>query len=52
MNDKETTTTLTLRIPTSLKLRIEIESNKDCRTINSWVNKALKEYIEMQKEKG
>ena len=43
---KEETDTLTLRLPISMKLRIEMMANKDGRTINSFVNKILKEYIE------
>lgn len=43
---KEDTDTLTLRLPISMKLRIEMMANKDGRTINSFVNKALREYID------
>jgi predicted HicB family RNase H-like nuclease len=49
---KESTETLTLRVPTSVKLQIEMAAHKDGRTINSWVNKTLKEYFESEKEKG
>ena len=49
---KESTETLTLRVPTSVKLQIEMAANKDGRTINSWVNKILKEYFDGEKEKG
>lgn len=49
---KESTETLTLRVPTSVKLQIEMAAHKDGRTINSWVNKILKEYFEGEKEKG
>ena len=42
---KEVTDTLTLRIPISMKVQIEIAANKDGRTINSWVNKVLKEKL-------
>lgn len=49
---KESTETLTLRVPTSVKLQIEMAAHKDGRTINSWVNKMLKEYFEGEKEKG
>ena len=47
---KENTETLTLRIPTSIKLQIEMAANKDGRTMNSWVNKILKEYFEGEKK--
>ena len=50
MMKKEDTITLTLRVPISLKLQIEMAANKDSRTINSWVNKVLKEQIENQKK--
>jgi predicted HicB family RNase H-like nuclease len=49
---KESTETLTLRVPTSVKLQIEMAAHKDGRTINSWVNKILKEYFDDEKEKG
>jgi predicted HicB family RNase H-like nuclease len=49
---KESTETLTLRIPTSIKLQIEMAAHKDGRTLNSWVNKILKEYFEGVKNKG
>jgi predicted HicB family RNase H-like nuclease len=42
---KEETDTLTLRVPISMKVQIEIVANKDGRTINSWVNKVLKEKL-------
>lgn len=41
---------MTIRVPISLKLQIEIEANKDDRTINSLVNKILKDYIENVKK--
>lgn len=49
MKEKEPTINLTLRIPISLKLRIEMEAYKDERTVNSYVNKLLKEYHEAKK---
>lgn len=52
MKTKESTETLTLRIPTSIKLQIEMAAHKDGRTLNSWVNKILKEYFEGVKNKG
>ena len=43
---KELTDTLTLRLPISLKLRLEMTANKEGRTINSMANKIIKEYFE------
>ena len=51
MKKKESTETLTLRVPQSLKLQIEMAANKDGRTINSWVNKVMREYFETEKNK-
>lgn len=51
MKSKELTENLTLRVPTSIKLQIEMAANKDSRTINSWVNKLLKDYFENEKNK-
>jgi predicted HicB family RNase H-like nuclease len=48
---KESTETLTLRVPTSVKLQIEMAAHKDGRTINSWVNKVIREYFETKKNK-
>ena len=42
---KEPTDTLTLRVPISMKVQIEIAATKDGRTINSWVNKVLNEKL-------
>ena len=50
MKTKESTETLTLRVPTSVKLQIEMAAHKDGRTINSWVNKIIKEYFENEKK--
>ena len=49
MKTKESTETLTLRVPTSVKLQIEMAANKDGRTLNSFVNKVLKEYFDDKK---
>lgn len=46
MADKEPTINLTLRIPISMKLRLEIEAHKQNRTVNSYVNNLLKEYFD------
>lgn len=43
---KEPTDTLTLRLPISLKLRLELLANKEGRTLNSMVNKIIKDYCE------
>ena len=43
---KEPTDTLTLRLPISLKLRLELLANKEGRTINSIANKIIKNYFE------
>ena len=50
MKKKEPTETLTLRVSQSLKLQIEMAAHKDGRTINSWVNKTLKDYFELEKK--
>ena len=43
---KEPTDTLTLRLPISKKLRLEIIANKEDRTLNSLVNKIISDYLE------
>ena len=43
---KEPTDTLTLRIPISAKLRLEMIANKENRTLNSLVNKIISDYLE------
>ena len=48
---KEETDTLTLRVPISMKVQIEIAANKDGRTINSWVNKVLNEKLNENEKK-
>ena len=48
---KEPTDTLTLRLPISLKLRLEMLANKEGRTINSMVNKIIKDYLEENAKK-
>lgn len=47
---KEPTTTMTARLPLSLKLQVEMAVNNDGRTVNSLVNKVLKDYIDEQKK--
>ena len=39
---------LTLRIPISTKLRLEIIANKENRTLNSLVGKIIQDYIETE----
>ena len=48
--DKEPTQTLTLRLPISLKLRLEMIANKEGRTLNSMANKIIKEYCSSVKK--
>lgn len=48
---KEATDTLTLRLPISKKLRLEMIANKEERTINSLVNKIISEYLDNQEAK-
>lgn len=43
---KEPTQTMTIRVPISLHLQLQIAATKDSRTVNSLVNKILMEYIE------
>lgn len=49
MSKKEDTINLTLRIPISIKLRIEIEAYKEKRTVNGYINNLLQEYFNQQK---
>ena len=52
---KEPTDTLTLRIPISVKLRLEMIANKENRTLNSLVGKIIQDYIkaeDQRKKKG
>ena len=48
---REETNTLTLRLPISLKLRLEMLANKEGRTLNSMANKIIREYFESEKNK-
>lgn len=48
--NKEPTDTLTLRLPISLKLRLEMIANKEGRTLNSMTNKIIKEYCDKVKK--
>ena len=47
---KEPTQTMTIRVPLSMHLRLQMLATQDSRTINSLVNKILSEYIEGQKK--
>ena len=49
---KEETDTLSLRIPISMKLRLNMIANQENRTINSLVNQILKEYIDNKNVKN
>lgn len=42
---KEETDTLTLRVPISMKVQIEIAAKRDGRTMNSWVNKIINDKL-------
>ena len=44
--DKEQTDTLTLRLPISKKLRLEIIAYKEKRTLNSLCNKIIIDYLD------
>lgn len=46
---KEDTVTLTIRVPISLKLQLEMAAQKDGRTVNGYVNQILKQYIGVKK---
>ena len=48
---KEETCTLTLRLPISKKLRLEIIANKENRTLNSLCNKMIIDAIEEYERK-
>lgn len=48
---KEETDTLTLRVPISMKVQIEIAAKKDGRTMNSWVNKILRDKLNENQKK-
>ena len=47
---KEPTQTMTIRVPMSLHLQLQMVAYKDSRTINSLVNKILSEYVEKRKK--
>jgi predicted HicB family RNase H-like nuclease len=47
---KEPTQTMTIRVPMSLHLQLQMAAHKDGRTINSLVNKILNEYIDKRKK--
>ena len=46
---KEDTVTLTLRIPISLKLHLEMAAHQDNRTVNGYVNQLLKQHMDEKK---
>ena len=48
---REPTDTLTLRLPMSKKLRLEIIANKDGRTLNSLCNKIIMDYLDEYERK-
>jgi predicted HicB family RNase H-like nuclease len=47
---KEPTQTMTIRVPISLHLQLQILAAKDSRTINSLVNKIITEYVNAPKK--
>lgn len=49
---KEPTQTMTIRVPISLHLQLQILATKDSRTVNSLVNKILIEYVDKVKKQG
>lgn len=47
---KEPTQTMTIRVPISLHLQLQILAAKDSRTVNSLVNKIITEYVNAPKK--
>lgn len=43
---KEPTQTMTIRVPISMHLRLQMLASQDGRTVNSMVNKILNEYVD------
>ena len=43
--NKEPTQTMTIRVPISMHLRLQILASQDSRTVNGLVNKILSEYV-------
>ena len=48
---KESTQTMTIRVPLSMHLRLQMLATQDNRTMNSLINKILSEYVDEQKNK-
>ena len=48
---KEPTQTMTIRVPLSLHIQLQMLAVKDSRTINGLVNKILSEYVDTKKNK-
>ena len=42
---KEPTQTMTIRVPLSMHLRLQMLASQDSRTVNGLVNKILSEYV-------
>ena len=42
---KEPTQTMTIRVPISMHLRLQMLASQDSRTVNGLVNKILNEYV-------
>ena len=49
---KEPTQTMTIRVPISMHLRLQMLASQDSRTVNGLVNKILNEYVDELKNKG
>ena len=47
---KEPTQTMTIRVPISMHLRLQMLAAQDSRTVNGLVNKILNEYIDGPKK--
>lgn len=47
---KEPTQTMTIRVPISMHLRLQMLASQDSRTVNGLVNKILNEYVDEQKK--
>ncbi len=43
---KEPTQTMTIRVPLSMHLRLQMLASQDSRTVNGLVNKILNEYVD------
>ena len=46
---KAETVTMTIRVPISVKVQIDIAAHRDSRTVNSWVNKIIQKELNAKK---